>query len=164
VNKLITALAVLVVMALAPATALGAQSGTDRPLRFISSGTGVVNIATLTYTQDETSLVSHLGRCHTVGSGAVIPTGPNTFELRGSYTTTAANGDKLFVNVNGTNEVDPATGVGVFESLNTITGGTGRFRGASGTFSGTSAPAIVAASEGNLILKLSGESTGTISY
>ena len=48
----------------------------------------------------------------------------------GNWTYVTANGDKLFVHMVGSGGADPLHGVGTF----TITGGTGRFRGASGSY------------------------------
>jgi len=51
----------------------------------------------------------------------------------GTYTFTAANGDRLIASFTGT--ADTSTPIFVIEELATITGGTGRFANASGSFS-----------------------------
>ena len=48
----------------------------------------------------------------------------------GNWIYVTANGDKLFVHMVGSGGADPLHGIGTF----TITGGTGRFRGASGSY------------------------------
>ena len=137
---------VLCVAAVGPPTALGAAKGTDRPLRGTSSSTTTVNIATVTGTSDGTGRVSHLGRIalHVVATSGAI-TGPNTFSLGGTASLVAANGDRLFLTVTGTGTF---TGITVGSRIETttvytVTGGTGRFAGASGMATGTSQGTIV---------------------
>ena len=73
----------------------------------------------------------HLGR--TIGSAegttTLTPTGS---VLANSTTYTAANGDQLFVTFNGTG-TPPVNGVVSFSGTEAVTGGTGRFAGASGS-------------------------------
>jgi hypothetical protein len=52
----------------------------------------------------------------------------------GSYEFTAANGDTLFANFTGTATPTATPGVLYIEETATITGGTGRFAGATGSF------------------------------
>jgi hypothetical protein len=53
----------------------------------------------------------------------------------GSGQWTAANGDSIYTTVFGANAVvDPALGVITITEINTVTGGTGRFAGAQGSF------------------------------
>ena len=52
----------------------------------------------------------------------------------GSFTFTAANGDSIFTTISGTSEPPDASGVSQIVETNTITGGTGRFEGAKGSF------------------------------
>jgi hypothetical protein len=56
-----------------------------------------------------------------------------TYDLSGTTTLVAANGDKLFGTVSGAGTVNLATGQASGVNVVTITGGTGRFTGASGT-------------------------------
>jgi hypothetical protein len=99
---------------------------------------------------------SHLGRVTFDDTGTITPTGPTSFDLSGSAVTTAANGDKLFESFTGSGTVD-AMGNTHGQTTWTITGGTGRFAGASGTasgpFTGSTATSTV-----------SGSFKGTISY
>ena len=66
---------------------------------------------------------THLGQFTRVGSGVIF--GDGTFE--GPLVFTAANGDQLFANAEGA-LTSPTTAAGTY----TFTGGTGRFRNASG--------------------------------
>src|SRR5258708_1182553 len=72
---------------------------------------------------------THLGR-FTVTSDVAIYVFPPTAVVIGNWTYVTENGDKLFAHMIGGPGPDPLHGVGTF----TITGGTGRFRGASGTY------------------------------
>ena len=52
----------------------------------------------------------------------------------GTYEFTAANGDKVFADFTGLATPTATPGVLYIEEIGTITGGTGRFAGATGTF------------------------------
>ena len=70
---------------------------------------------------------THLGRFTVTGDVAVeVATGM----AQGTWTLTAANGDQIFLDMVGENGSDDHHGVGQF----TVTGGTGRFEGASGSY------------------------------
>ena len=72
---------------------------------------------------------THLGR-FTVTTEVSIYVFTPTGVAIGNWTYVTANGDKLFVHMVGSGGPDPLHGVGTF----TITGGTGRFTGASGSY------------------------------
>jgi hypothetical protein len=80
---------------------------------------------------DEVCQLRHLGRA--IGSAeetsTFTATGP---VITNSTTYTAANGDQLFVTFSGTGTL-PVSGVVSFSGTETVTGGTGRFAGASGS-------------------------------
>jgi hypothetical protein len=61
---------------------------------------------------------------------------PATRTAAGSYEFTAANGDKLYADFTGTATPTATPGVLYIEETATITGGTGRFAGATGSFTG----------------------------
>jgi hypothetical protein len=85
--------------------------------------------------QDFVCHLTHLGL--TTGSSletATLTATGSVFVTTVTYT--AANGDQLFTVQNGTGAV-PANGVISFTFTETVTGGTGRFAGASGSFSAT---------------------------
>jgi hypothetical protein len=72
---------------------------------------------------------THLGRFTLTADVAIHVLTPNSLVI-GNWTYVTANGDKLFAHMIGGAGADPLHGVGAF----TITGGTGRFRGASGSY------------------------------
>jgi hypothetical protein len=125
---------ILAVGALAPVGALAKAGGTDRPIKDTSSGTISVD-ATLAFTADTTGRIAHLGRATTHLEGVVTPTGPNTFNVDGTSTVVAANGDELFATFSGSGTND-GSGNSEGPEVTTITGGTGRFENASGTLAG----------------------------
>ena len=77
---------------------------------------------------------SHLGATTGVSSDCVTPTSPYTFSFaNGKLTATAANGDELRAEYSGT--LSPTATPPIFAVAGSyrITGGTGRFSGASGS-------------------------------
>ena len=154
---------VLALGVLAPATALGKAGGTERPVQGNGSGTTVLDLATLTFVTDATSVVSHVGRSTIHIDGVVTPTGPSTFTLAGSLTLTAANGDQQFGDFSGSGTND-GSGGSTGTTATTITGGTGRFTGASGSVSGpfTQTPISMSATTATFATTFS--LSGTISY
>jgi hypothetical protein len=112
---------------------MGAAKGTQRPLSGTSKATTVINLVTGAATGESSGQLSQLGAV--TGSAeqqfALLGSG---FGFTGTGTTVAANGDKLLISSSGTGTLGPpiqTTGVV------TITGGTGRFADASGTFTNT---------------------------
>ena len=57
-----------------------------------------------------------------------------TATATGSGHLIAANGDSIYTTIAGTLEMTPTPGVASITEINTITGGTGRFAGAQGSF------------------------------
>ena len=129
---------VLGVAVLSPAPALGAANGTNRPLKGTSTSTSTLNLATGAGTSDGTSQLSHCGRTTFHNDFTFTITG-DTVTLTGTDTEVCANDDKLFSTFTITSSVSTGKGTGVF----TITGGTGRFVGASGTFTTPATSTIV---------------------
>jgi hypothetical protein len=78
-------------------------------------------------------IASHLGKSTFEAVSYVTVSFPPPFTVTGSRTITAANGDKIFTTFTGTSTpvVDGKNGADLQE---TITGGTGRFANASGSF------------------------------
>ena len=105
--------------------------GKQVPFRGGSSGvvtaTGFDPVAGIAYTHVEgEGQATHLGRFTVTGDVAVdVATGIP----QGTWTLTAANGDQLFLAMGG-HGIDETHGFGAF----TVTGGTGRFQGASGYY------------------------------
>lgn len=73
---------------------------------------------------------AHVGR-YAYGSQECANLGDGTYV--GSFTMTAASGDRIFGSYAGTFTVD-GSGTIHYEQTNTISGGSGRFTGASGSF------------------------------
>ena len=122
---------VLAVAALSPAAALGAAKGTDRPMSGTLTATAHDNLSTQTSTADGTFLFTHLGKGTFHEDTTAGTTTGNTFTFTGTATYVAANGDQLFATITATGTF---TGSNVVTKVSTITGGTGRFANASGTF------------------------------
>jgi hypothetical protein len=113
----------------------GGASGHDGcvsvPFRGHSSGTGTAvgfdPVAGIVYSHGESvGEATHVGRFTAISDAIIDVT--NGFAM-GTWTITAANGDQLFLDMTGYG-IDDLHGAGQF----TITGGTGRFEGASGYF------------------------------
>lgn len=157
---------ILAIAVLTPASALGKAKGTERPLKFSVSATSVVNLETLTNHYAGTEIASHAGRGTIEGDGSSKFSGFNTLEYHDSWVFTGANGDKLFGTSTGTVTGGPE---GLLNSekvalAQTITGGTGRFQNASGTFTGTYHLAFISSVEGDVTFSDNGSGQGSISY
>jgi hypothetical protein len=125
---------VLAVVAMSPAAAIGAAKGTDRPLTGTTTTTTTVSLITGVGTSVSSGHLSHLGAVTGSGDAQFTLVGPNGFSFTGTGTIVAANGDKLFTTTSGTGTLGPPVQNSV---VNTITGGTGRFADATGTFTTT---------------------------
>ena len=82
---------------------------------------------------EATGKATHLGR-FTLDIPHVVD--PATRTAIGSYEFTAANGDKVYAQFTGIATPTATPGVLYIEETATITGGTGRFAGATGSFTG----------------------------
>ena len=163
-KKLIAALAALAVMALAPATALGAKGGTDRPVKAAFSGATVLTPTGPTGSIVEftgTGRTSHGGKSTLESTGTTAFTSPTTFDFSASSTTTVANGDQRFSTEVGTGTIN-ADGSVVIDITSTTTGGTGRFEGASGSSTGTISNVLSSDPAATFDTTIS--TVGTISY
>ena len=138
---------ILVVMLIAMGTiGIGANSasaaaGHQVPFRASYSGTAAFNSATGTALFTGTGIASDLGRSTNVNNITVLsgPVNcPGGFANKNVETLTAANGDQLMLT--GPHDVGCPTRPGVVHGTGdwTVTGGTGRFAGATGqgTFDG----------------------------
>jgi hypothetical protein len=123
----------ILVALLAALTLSGSTMAAGQPAPFKGRSSGVViaagfdPVAGIAYTHVEgQGQATHLGRFTVTGDTTVdVATG----NARGTWTLTAANGDMLFLTMEG-NGIDPTHGVGTF----TVVSGTGRFQGASGSY------------------------------
>ena len=121
-----------------PSAALApqAQSGAQLPFRgsYHQTETGVPQSPTtilVTFSLEGTA--THLGRYTTAGSHLVDLT---TGTAGGPGSMVAANGDQLFSTGSGQATPTGVPGELSIADTSTITGGTGRFEGATGSFSG----------------------------
>ncbi len=98
-----------------------------------------------------TGIGSHIGKATLLAYPTINFTTPPPFAVRGTLVITAANGDEIFASFTGTRSVPNATGSFTINATYTITGGTGRFQNATGSFVGISLGTV-------------GIHTGTASY
>jgi|SRR5690242_18462122 hypothetical protein len=143
-------------------TVAQAAPGTDRPLQGSTTAIAVVDTAAGTGTVTGSGQLSHLGATtsHTDLVG-FTQTG-STFTATGTATFVAANGDEFFTTVTVTGNTT-STGV-VSTAVDTITGGTGRFTDASGTFTVTGPGTTVSTVGSVSTVVLSNTIQGHISY
>jgi hypothetical protein len=122
----------------------------------------IVNPPAGTGTVDGTIRFTPLGKgtYHTDLTGFIL-TG-NTFADTGTATFVAANGDKVFTTIVGTGTV--TTTGSESTTVNTITGGTGRFADASGRFTFTNVGVTVSTVGSIVTQTLTGTAVGQISY
>jgi hypothetical protein len=116
-----------------------AQGGAQLPLNgsFTQKGTGTLNCpptcppTTLRINGSETGTATHLGRFSATSEDVVnLATRTNT----GVFNFVAANGDELFTRTTGREDEFVPPNISHVTLVATITGGTGRFAAASGTF------------------------------
>jgi hypothetical protein len=156
---------VLAVAAMSPSAALAAAHGTNRPLTGTATGS-----TTLTFiapgvadaTSGFTGHLSHLGAETGQDELTIIATSASTFAYTGTRTFVAANGDEVFSAITGSGTFTPTTAQST--EKDTITGGTGRFAGASGTYTDTVSFIVVSASATSETLRFAVVTQGQISY
>ena len=85
-----------------------------------------------------------------------------TFTYTGTRTFAAANGDKVFSAITGTGTFTRTTAHST--ETDTITGGTGRFAGASGTYTDTISTVVVSATSTSKISRATAAAQGQIRY
>jgi hypothetical protein len=152
---------VLAVVALSPAAAMGAAKGTDRPLKGTTTSTTTINLITGAGTTVSSGQMSHLGAVTGSQNAQFALVGPNGFSFMGTSTTVAANGDELFTTVSGAGTLGPPV---QSTAVYTITGGTGRFADASGTFTNTAISTSVSIVGSTETVTSTHTLEGTISY
>jgi hypothetical protein len=132
------------------------------PIFGIAKGTTEVNLDTGAGTTVNQGFLLGIGLFKGNSSSTFAYTGPNTFSSTGSGTLVTANGNELFITSVGTGTLS-GTAVNA-TTVDTITGGTGRFEGASGHITiyarGTSASTLGS----NETFTTLGLWVGTISY
>jgi hypothetical protein len=152
-----------VLLVLVPGSASAAQGGTDRPLRSDGEVTTVLDLCASPFsgTIEGSFRGSHIGNATSALDFVIAPgTGVQT----GSGTLTAANGDVLVVTFSGI-ITDTSPTHNTSTSVFTITGGTGRFEDATGTFTVDAVGANVSTIGCTAILRHTTTTIdGTISY
>jgi hypothetical protein len=145
--------------------AFAAEQGTERPLQANGVVTTTLNLCTspLSGTIEGPLTSSHLGLTATALDITITPISPTTAVQTGGGTFTAANGDVLFVDFSGIiTGTSPTTNEST--TVFTITGGTGRFQNATGTFTAAAIGGVVSTSGCTQTLRHTVTSNGTISY
>jgi hypothetical protein len=138
-------LTLLATIAISPAAARAAAKGSDRPLTGTTTGTLTVSLPSGATTSSFTGNFSHLGATTGGDAATIVLTSPATFTYTGTDSLVAANGDKVFSTFTGSGAFTSATTIESTQ-VNTITGGTGRFADASGTFTVTISSVVISGS------------------
>ena len=132
---------VLGVGLISPGAALAAAGGTNLPLRGQTNGVVSFDSSTGLFRSSSSGEGSHLGAFSVTNSGLLMPTGFNLpfvpYAVMGTQTVVAANGDQLFGTLTGVGVNDIATSAASGTNVITITGGTGRFANATGSYTVT---------------------------
>ena len=156
---------VLALIFAVPQVAAAKSKGTDRPLKGPGSGTTTFDTSTAPFpaTGEGTAQMSHLGKVTYSLDYTLTPEAGGTFSLAGTSEFVAANGDKFFATFTGS---VPPTGPGTSDATanSTITGGTGRFEGASGSFITTVFTEVTSTVGSTVTADQTLRSRGTISY
>jgi hypothetical protein len=154
----LTFLACLVLAVAVVSAALAAAHGTARPLTGTGTGTITVNLATGAATADGTGYISHLG-AFTGHVDLMFTFSGARFTYTGTGTDVAANGDKLFFSVKASGTIGSTD-----TETDTITGGTGRFAGASGGFTETVSLVPISVTPTTVTNRITIALNGQISY
>jgi hypothetical protein len=153
---------VLAVAAPSPAAALGAANGTDGPVKGKSTSTAIVNLDGGAGTIDGSGQLTHAGKFAFHDDFTLPLADLPAFTFTSTETVVAANGDEIFVTHTATGTLT-VTGVEI-TSVGTITGGTGRFADASGTFTVTSVGGAFSIDGSFITQPLTNTWKGQISY
>lgn len=168
-RKIAAAFSAMLLMTVLPAgMALGAANGTNRPYTDSGSAILTINLATLQVALAGTRNATHLGLSTSTASNVAIDLsglGSGVIGVNYDDTITAANGDNVYttatVTIDISNLLAGSTDPLPFSVVENITGGTGRFDGASGSFTSTGTATLSLATGTGV---LSFQSAGTISY
>jgi hypothetical protein len=152
---------VVAVTTLSPSAAPAAH-GTSRPLTGTGAGTTTLNLLTGAATSDFTGHLSPLGADTGHEDLTLTLTGASTFSYTGTRTFVAANGDKVFSSITGSGTFTRTTAHST--ETDTITGGTGRFAGASGTYKDTISSVVVSVTATSETSRVTAAARGQIRY
>ena len=158
---LLAGVGAFVVTALSPSAAPAAH-GPVRPFTGTGTGTMTLNLLTGAATSDFTGHLSILGADAGYDDLTFTLTGPSTFTYTGTRTFVAANGDKVLSAITGKGTFTPTTAKST--ETDTITGGTGRFAGASGTYTDTISTVVVSVTSTSQTSRVTAVAEGQIRY
>ena len=158
---LLAAVIAAVVTALSPPAASAAH-GAARPLTGTGTGTTTLNLLTGAATSKFTGHLSPLGAESGYDNLTFTLTGASTFTYTGTRIFVAANGDKLFSAITGQGTFTRTTAKST--ETDTITGGTGPFAGASGTYTDTISSVVISATSTSQISQSTAIAQGQIRY
>jgi hypothetical protein len=139
-----------------------AAHGTSRPLTGTGTGTTTLSLLTGAATSEFTGHLSPLGADTGHEDLTLTPTSASTFSYTGTRTFVAANGDKLFSAITGSGTFTRTTAHST--ETDTITGGTGRFAGASGTYKDTISSVVVSVTATRQTSRVTAAVQGQIRY
>jgi hypothetical protein len=139
-----------------------AAHGTARPLTGTGTGTMTLNLLTGAATADFTGHLAPLGADTGSDNLTFTVTGASTFAYTGTRTFVAANGDKVFSAITGKGTLTRTTAKST--ETDTITGGTGRFAGATGTYTDTISSVVVSSAAGWQTSHVTAAAHGQIRY
>jgi len=158
---LLAGVVAFVVTALSPSAAPAAH-GTVRPLTGTGTGTTTISLLTGAATADFTGHLSPLGAETGHDTLTFTLTGASTFTYTGTRTAMAANGDKLFSAITGKGTLTRTTAKST--ESDTITGGTGRFAGASGAYTDTISSVVISTTATTQTSRFTAVAQGQIRY
>ena len=165
-RTLLVLISVLALVVVAPEVAAAKAGGTDRPWKGSLSGPVTIDTSTVPFqaTSEGTGTVAHLGKVTYRVDFTITPEADGTFTLAGTVEFVAANGDQVFTAFTGSAQpTGPVAGTTATTNA-TITGGTGRFEGASGSITSTVVTQITSGVDGTLFADQTLRQRGTISY
>jgi hypothetical protein len=148
-----------------PGSAVAKAEGTDRPVKGTASGTVRLNLLTHNYAAEVSGTSTQVGlyRARDEGSGAFLP--DFSFAGTGEVSLLAANGDEIHGHSRlTTSPFTPGSVEHTTTQVITITGGTGRFKDATGTMTGHYEVTPIGVEGATLVNHLEGTIEGSISY
>ena len=128
---------------LTPASALAKSKSGDKLVQGPTTGTTTANLSTGTATSRGKAWLSHIGKGRYALEGTFVFLNPATVSVSGTHSLVTANGDRLFGTFTGTidqivlNESSRST------LVFTVTGGTGRFKHATGTLTSVAEGVVI---------------------
>jgi hypothetical protein len=169
VRTLLVLVSLFAIALVAPAAAVAKRGGTDRPWKGRASGTLTFDLGTAPFpaTATGTGHLSHFGKGTYTQTFTITLTGATTFDIAGTQTIVAANGDSVSMTFTGSGELAGPFGVGQTSETTavfTVTGGTGRFDDATGTLTSTVLTTIESIAGADVTATQNSRVRGRISY